>query len=249
MLDFRKYIHKINNIQDDVIEPCSYGMDVVFMIDITQSMDIIIEEVKSSIGDIVDTIEAQVDVSDYRLGIVLSDEVILGNNPNYLFSSGYTSLSTGRKNKVSGISTDKYTTALEMLSNNNEASFTTQLNKLVTSAFPMGSGVDNAEPMEIGLQLLLTGFVNPLRGSSIVKYVLVFTDNPPGGDDGGGTQPIEDIMEELTTAYITQGIKVFVFGSNDPLWQIIATGTGGQCSLDYDGQTIIDIIEQGCQNA
>lgn len=248
MFDFRKHIHKINQIEDSPLEPCSYGMDVVFLIDITSSMETIIESVKDSIGDIVDTIEAQVDISDYRLGIILSDETISGVDPNYISSSGYTSLTTSQKNVVNASFTDKYTTALEMLSNNNESSFTTQLDKLNTGDFPMGSGVEAAEPLEIGLQLLLTGFVNPLRGGSVVKYVLVFTDNPPGGDDGGSG--IEAIMASITASYISQGIKVFVFGggSASTLWQDIATNTGGSYTFDYDGETIIEVIEQGCQN-
>lgn len=246
MWSFRKEIHKLTPIY---AEPnlCVNGMDVAFLVDYTASMGTVIDSVKSSIAAIIANIEAQVGLSDYRLGLVISDEESAGDPLNYGGVAAYTSLPAGQKDVDTTGITDKYTTALEMFSLNNEASFSSQVAILNTPSLPLGDGVEGAEPLDIGIDLILnSAFLNPLRGGSIAKFILVFTDNEPGGDDGVGT--IAAKMASLTADCISQGVKVIVFGDGAlyTLWQDIATGTGGAYTTDYSESSVIAQINNGC---
>ena len=251
MWSFRKEIHKygIGLLPDP---PCDKGMDVAFLIDYTGSMGPVIEEAKSSAAAIAAAIEAQSNPNSYRLALVISDETNKGSNPTYNGSAGYVSLPAAQKNVVtSGPSTNQYNTAMEIFGTlDNEVSFTAALNTINTGAFPLGSGVGGPEPLDIALDLVVNNdFVSPFRINK-AKYVLIFTDNLPGGNDDTYTGVDDAVIANLTQDCIDKKIKVFVLGqgASHPVWQNLAINTGGNYNLSFDGSVIISQIVATCQD-
>jgi len=252
MWSFRKEIHKISNITIIPNPPCDLGMDVAFLVDYTGSMGPVIEEVKSSIANIANTIELQSNPNSYRLSLVISDEIYKGDSVTYNTSSGYTSLPAIQKNVVtSGPSTNQYNTAMELFGVlDNEISFTAALNTINTGGFPLGSGAGGPEPLDIALDLVLnSNFVNSFR-INVAKYILIFTDNLPGGNDDNFSAADQVKINLLTQNCIDNFVKVVVLGqgASHAVWQGIATATGGSWNLTYDGTVISTQIVAGCED-
>lgn len=249
MWSYRKEIHKWGmGLHPD--PPCNIGMDIAFLIDYTASMGGIINTVKASIVDIVNAIDTEVGAGNYRLGLVISDEVTKAANPTYNASAGYVSLPEAQKDvNTTGSTTNQYNTAMELFSNNNDVTFINQLNLLNTGAFPLGSGVQGPEPLDIALDLTLNSdFLGPLR-VNVAKYVLMFTDNLPGGDDDTYNGIDDAKVTALTNDCLDQGVKVFIIGAgaNRPVWRDLATNTGGTSNTSFESEVIISEIIASCQ--
>lgn len=246
---FREFIHKIGiGINPD--PPCSVGMDVAFLIDYTGSMGGVINTVKAAVGDIVTAIDTEVGAGNYRLGLVISDEYLKAAVPTYNASAGYTSLPAPQKNvNTTGPTTNQYNTAMELFDTNNDASFTTQLNLLNTGPFPLGNGQGAPEPLDMALDLVVNSdFLNAFR-INVAKYILIFTDALPGGDDDTYNGTDDAKIATLTTNCIDAGVKVFVIGAgaNQTVWQNLATNTGGTFNAAFDSEVIISEIVASCQ--
>lgn len=251
MWSYRKEIHK-QSVRYRVDAPCYAGMDVVFLIDYTWSMAGVIEEVKNSISSIASTINTQSNPNSYRLSLVICDEYNKGVLPTYNNSLGYTSLPTSQKFvHTSSPNDDQYITAMEMLDTlNNEVSFTTQLNKINTPSFPLGQGSGGPEPTDVGIDLVVNNsFVNNFK-SNVARYIILFTDALPGGYDDSYDPSDDTFVQSLTQDCITKGIKVIVLGNGAsyPVWQNIATGTGGSYNTSYDGTVVESQLIATCED-
>jgi hypothetical protein len=245
---FREYMHKIGTGVNPN-PPCSIGMDVAFLIDYTGSMGGVIDTVKAAVGDIVTAIDTEVGAGNYRLGLVISDEYNGVGLPTYNGSAGYIALPAPQKDVNAGIGHTQYNTAMELFSSNNDASFTTQLNLLNTGPFPLGNGDGIPEPLDMALDLVVnSNFLNSFR-INVAKYVLIFTDAPPGGDDDVYNGTDDAKVATLTTDCIDAGIKVFVIGggATQTVWQDLATNTGGTFNTSFDSEVIISEIIASCQ--
>jgi hypothetical protein len=227
--------------------PCTDGMDVVFLVDYTGSMGGAIDGVKTSIANIASTIVTESN-SNYRLGLVIFDEYSSATNSTYDDKTAYTSLPSNQRYINTGIGGKyQWITAVEMMSTNNETSFTTQLNKLNTVNFPLGSGENTPEPSDIGVDLVgLQNFANSFR-TGVARLVVLITDATPGGnDDAYGAADIS-FVNSLIPQLVNKGVRVLLMttaGTN--VLYDLATGTNGVVSSGFTGSNIITAIEEVC---
>lgn len=236
------------------IVPCDEGMDVVFVVDYTGSMGGVINNIKSSITAITNTIITESN-NDYRLGLVIFDEYQHGSPSNYGSVTGYTSLPVNQRyineNPTCCVDgRDQHITSLELMSTNNETTFINRLSVLNTVNFPIGSGYLAPEPSDIALELVINqNFAGSFR-NNVSKIVILITDNNPSGFND--TYDIEDItrLSGLTISAINQGIRVIlmrdpIIVSSDYL-NVVATGTSGFTVSGYTPTEIINAIEDIC---
>jgi hypothetical protein len=253
MWSYRKEIHKIHAVPLVVDPPCTSGIDLAFIIDYTGSMGTVIEEVKTSAIGIANTVSNLSDPGNYRLALVISDEEDKGVTPNYFSSVEYNALPISQRAvRTDGPTTDQYTTAMEVFGTlNNVSEFTTQLNKINDPVnFPLGYGVGGPEPLDEALSLILNeGFINNFK-LNVARYILIFTDAQPSGNDDLYDSIDDARIAALTQVCITKGIKVIVLGSGAayPVYQDLATNTGGSFNLSFNGAVVESELTAGCGN-
>jgi hypothetical protein len=226
---------------------CVDGMDVVFLVDYTGSMGGAINGIKSSISSIVNTIVTESN-NNYRLGLVIFDEFQSQTTSPYSEKVDYTSLPSSQRYINIGINNIyQWITAVEMMQTNNQTSFTTQLNKLNTTLFPLGYGVGGPEPADMGIDLVGTeNFAGTFR-SGVSKLIILITDNVPSGNDDNYTQTDIDFVNTLTPQLFNQNIRVLLMttSGNNVLYNL-ATGTNGIVSNGFSGANIITAIQNIC---
>jgi hypothetical protein len=240
----------INYIVKPITVPyvsCTNGMDVVFLVDYTGSMGGAIDGVKTSIANIASTIVTESN-SNYRLGLVIFDEYSSATNSNYDDKTDYTSLPSSQRYINTGLNGFyQWITGVEMMSNNNQTSFTTQLNKLNTANFPLGSGQGTPEPSDIGVDLVgLQNFAGAFR-TDVARIVILITDATPGGNDDVYGAADVNFVNGLIPQLVNQGIRVLLMttaGTN--VLYDLATGTNGVLSSGFSGADIITAIEDVC---
>ncbi len=236
------------------IATCDSGMDVVFIFDYTGSMSSQIEAVKTGVIDIISTITSQSGTNDYRLGLVIADETTSETNATYANNVEYTSLPTSQRIINAGTLNYQWITAMEVMSINNETTFTTQLNKL-NDTLELGNGASGPEPTDLALSKVIeTSLVNNFR-SGVAKYIIIITDASPGGDNDAFNQLDIDELARLTQICITNSIKIIVLGAgvNSTFnsiypWKDIATNSGGSWNVSYDATTIQTEITNNCSS-
>ena len=221
---------------------CSLGMDVIFCIDFTGSMGGAINDIKTDIATIVQTIRDESN-EDYRLGLVIFDAYRSTQLPqpgytDYSTKIAYTSLPASQKiitpytqpgpNSGYGINPPavpptfqvyQALTALEMMSTNNEASFDTILQKLNTTDFPLGGGaISNApEPGDLAIEEIINNdFAGAFR-SDVAKLIITITDNYPGGNAEDYDADVISRLQTLVTTSTSQQIQHLVMLKMDPL--------------------------------
>jgi hypothetical protein len=231
---------------------CTDGMDIVFLVDYTASMGSAINGVKTSIASIVEAIITQ-SSNNYRLGLVLFDErtTLSDGYINYDTNEVYQALPEAQRyiNENLSIPLTQYITAMEVLSLGNQSSFITNLNYLNTLSFPIGYGVGNPEPSDMGLDRVVNYNLAGAFRDNVTKLIILITDNLSSGDD--------DINNSIDTAFAqtliadcnAKGIKVLLMkddnAANEPL-ESIALGTSGLVSDSFTPSSIITAIENIC---
>ena len=240
----------------DILITCADGMDVVFLVDYTGSMRDAINAIKAAIASIVSTIVAE-SGNNYRLGLVLFDEY----NPNlepqarYETGSAYITLPTSQKYtnlyNPEGTTSDRkqYITAMEVFSQNNESTFTTQLNEINTSTFALGYGVNGPEPADMGIDRIVNHDIVGAFRDNVSKLVILITDQPSSGDDDINNATDVAFAQTLITDCNAKDIKVLLMksnaGSKEPL-ETLALGTGGLVTDSFTPSAIITSIENIC---
>jgi 6-phosphogluconolactonase (cycloisomerase 2 family) len=243
-------------------ESCDSGMDVVFIFDYSLSMDDHIEAAKSGAVSIISTINSQSGSNDYRLGLVIADEYLSDTNSNYINNINYTSLPSSQRIINTGSIANRYQwlTTMEMMGVNNGATFTSQLDKL-NGAIPIGNGILDPEPMDLALSKVVeNNFAGSFR-NGVTKYVIMVTDDEPGGDDDSFTDADIFEIQRLISVCNSQDIKVIVLGAGvnksrlAPVpflegdyfpWRRLADDTGGSWNVSYDASTIQSEIINNC---
>jgi hypothetical protein len=249
--------------------PCSNGLDVVFVVDYTGSMSEVITEIKTGIPSTISVIQSASGSNDYRLGLVLADEGN-DNTPTYATSTDYLALPSNQRVINTGVGSKwQYITAVEKMATNNSTSFTTQLNKVYNGTngvggppptyWPIGEGGGAPEPvdMAIGFVVESNAFAGSFR-SGVAKYVIIYTDQYPSGDDDIFNATDITRLASLAQTCLTQGIKCFVLGGGVSLpytppggtvtypWQNFAVATGGYYNTSYTTAAVNALITNGC---
>ena len=235
---------------------CADGIDVVFLVDYTGSMGDAINAIKAAIASIVSTIVTE-SANNYRLGLVLFDEYNPNNEPQARYETGsaYVALPTSQKytnlyNPEGTINDRKqYITAMEVFSQNNQSTFTTQLNEINTSTFALGYGVDIPEPADMGIDRIVNyDLVGSFR-DNVSKLIILITDATPSGDDDTNNATDVAFINTLVADCNAKGIKVLLMkqsaASVAPL-ETLATGTGGSITPSFTAASIISSIENIC---
>ena len=231
---------------------CNDGMDIVFLVDYTASMGGAINGVKASIASIVEAIIAE-SSNNYRLGLILFDErtTLTDGYINYSTNAIYQSLPQAQKyiNENLSIPLTQYITAMEVLSPGNQSSFTTNLNYLNTTSFPIGYGVGGSEPSDMGLDRVVNYDLAGAFRENVTKLVILITDNPSSGNDDITNATDVAFAQTLIEDCNAKGVKVLLMKSNggpiEPL-DTIATGTSGLISPSFTPQAIINAIQDIC---
>jgi hypothetical protein len=246
--------------------PCSNGLDVIFLLDYTGSMGTTITTIKAGIPSTITTIQTASGTNDYRLALVISDEGAT-STPTYATSVNYLALPAAQKITNTGSSGGapryQFSTAVEKFATNNSASFTTQLNKIDTGAapinWPIGDGVGGPEPTDQSLGFCIEGlnFAGAFR-TNVAKYVLIYTDNYPSGDDDAFNAADITRLNSLAQTCLLQGIKCFVLGDGvnktytppggiaSYPWRVFADATNGAWNQSYSTATVNALITNGC---
>ena len=233
---------------------CNAGMDVVFVLDYTASMGGAINNIKSEITAIKNTIITESN-NNYRLGLVIFDEDI-NSTPNYGNLAAYTSLPSSQKIIEQGVDCNtnqiryQYITAMESMSTNNGDSFTTQLNKLNTVDLPLGSGLGIPEPSDLGLYHV-SKTVNPITDSfrnNVAKLVILITDAlPSGNDDCNSSADLDYINNTLTPLFTANDLKLLLLSTSQQTQLMnLVTASNGVYVNSFDSATIISTIENIC---
>lgn len=242
---------------------CARGMDVIFLLDYSGSMDNIIESLKTSIANIVQTIITESN-GDYRLGLMLFDEYEVGVTVNYTNKPLYTNLPASRRLQLPGVGNNDgpiimYITGLVELATQNENDFTDVLNKLNTTLyFPMQPGTGAPEPGDVGYEELLDGMVGTFR-NDVSKIVILISDALPGGGNETYDPTTIASLEASKTESIAEDIQVYYFDVNssavtrneDEGYRILSDNTRGLFtqSPTADATEIITGIQTICEES
>ncbi|UPQ76978.1 Ig-like domain-containing protein [Chryseobacterium nepalense] len=236
--------------------PCNSGMDVVFIFDYTASMGGQIEAAKTGAGSIITTIQNQSSPNPYRLGIVLADETNSRTNSGYSSAAAYTSLPAAQRFVNTGIGSKyQWITAMEVMSENNVSTFTSQLGKInnPTGGLSLGWGEGGPEPTDMALSRVVEhDFAGAFR-NGVAKYVIIITDIVPGGNDDTANGLDVTEINRLKTVCLSKSIKVIVLGAGVEqqiegkyIWKELANGTGGSWNTSYNASAIQTAIINGC---
>ena len=245
--------------------PCSSGLDVAMIIDYSASMSSEINAIKTGAASLVNTIDTSAGSNDYRISLVTADEYLTSASPipSYLTSTDYVALPSTQRIINTGTGRKQVITAWEMFQTNNGTSFTAQLNKLnsgsPTAGVPMGSGYGAPEPtdMALGQVIEASDFAGAFR-ASVAKYVIIITDQLPGGDDDVFNDTDIARLNSLQSTALVKGIKIFVLGAGTSLtytstagvtsypWRDISTNTGGNWNVSESPSVISSEIVSGC---
>lgn len=230
--------------------PCNQGMDVVFNLDYTGSMGSSIEAVKAAITTITDTIETE-SGGDYRLSLVLFDEENYPATTDYESQVDYTSLPIGQRyiNTNLVASKKQYITAMELMSSNNKASFITQLNKINTPTFPLGSGIGTPEPGDMALDLIVNSEFSGVFRPDAAKIIVYITDAVTGGDDDVYNATDDAKVNNLIVDCNSKSVRILLMKSSATslgVLDTLATETNGIISPSFTPEAIITAIQDIC---
>jgi hypothetical protein len=234
---------------DDGVITCADGMDVVFLVDYTFSMNGPINSVKSAIASIVSTIVTE-SGNNYRLSLVLFDEYTSGTDSNYEDKAAYIALPSSQKYVNTGLNSRyQWITAMEIFSQNNESTFTTQLNLLNTGNFPLGNGAGGPEPSDMGVDRIVNYDLAGTFRENVSKLIILITDAAPSGNDDTNNPTDTAFVQTLITDCNEKSIKVLLMkndsSSKEPL-ETLALETGGLVSDSFTPSAIITSIENIC---
>lgn len=197
------------------LEDCDEGIDAVFIIDYTGSMQTAIINVQTAVTEITDYIETA-SGNNYRLALVLVDEWDNSSGGSaYVSLPAYTSLPADQKIQLPATSTrfDSVPltigiTILEKLASNNKAAFSASLLQLLTVNFPIGTGYEMPEPLDVAInQAIILEKVGALNPSS-AKMVFLITDSYPGATVDWYGQAAYDNIISYTDYFIDNNIRL-----------------------------------------
>ena len=175
----------INSVITQPVE-CGGGMDIVFLVDYTSSMDGAINGVKTGISNILSTINTESN-GDFRVALCLFDEYNTTNTtiPLYKNTAVYQAIPSSNKVVIETNSSKRQviTGLVPFGGVGSTSDFQTKLNLLNTTSLPMGNGAGSPEPGGLAVnEIVSNGIIGSFRAEAI-KVIVLITDNVPGGDN------------------------------------------------------------------
>ena len=208
-----------------------------------------INNIKIAISSVVTAVATKSN-HNYRLGLMLFDEGPAGYNMPYTTSDDYTNLPSVQKYAYTDAvaSRTQLITVMEVMSPQNQVSFTNQLSKINTGSFTLGSGYPYPEPGDVALAKAYDGMAGTFR-DGVAKIVILITDAPSSGTDDIFDATDTAYMHTLTTQYYNKNIRVLMLTTagmaNDATnpYLIIVNGTNGSTYTPItDATKIVDAI-------
>lgn len=252
-------------VTDSAAQSCDNGMDVAFIMDYSSSMSGDITTLQTGFANLITTIQGQVAAgNDYRISITTADESIGAVVPQYNSCVDYTNLPAAQRLNYPGNSNHQlFITAWEMFQTNNATTATAQLNKLDGgvdgTCVNLGDGGSTLpECTDQAINRILNNDFNGAWRSGIAKFIIVGTDQLPGGDDGSFDANDWTFIQTLATQALTQGVKIFILGPGVDQtytppgqsavypWRYLATTTSGDFNNTFDVSTIQSQIVSAC---
>ena len=151
-----------------------------------------------------------------------------------------------------------------MFSDNNGTTAISQVQKLAGgvdgTCINLGAGAPGGpEPTDVAINMVMSSgidFLGTFR-SNVAKYIVVVTDDLPGGDDGQFTAVDYAYINTLTLNANAEGIKIIVCGAgvNGTYnnggtivypWQELALNTGGNFNVNADVSQINALLVASC---
>lgn len=212
---------------------CDLPIDMAIVLDITGSMGSVINNLKASIPDIVNTIITQ-SGNDYRLALVIVDEK----------GGGHTDAGGSQPEPL-----NDYVEVICNFANNNQTAFNTALTPVyIGYGGNLGSywgGGGLPEPTDHGIVRILDGDAGAFRSDAYKMIVMITDALPSGGDDlyqpsvdGVQVQAIADAAAAAGVAIYPIRTGIGVSGDDsaviETVHNIYATTTGG---IAYDAPT------------
>jgi hypothetical protein len=213
-----KYNIIIDCEQSGTTVSCENGMDVLFLLDYTESMSTVITNIKNSISTISNNIVTK-SGNNYRLGLILFDEYPLFSQPIYSGSTFYNELLINGDVYINnGNDSTQYITMITNFSENNIEEFETNITKILTDDFPLGNGNRSAEPYDLTLDVSINGtpftgvtrteFLKPFK-NNVNKQIIIITDQLPSGEYDEYNQTVIDFINEpLKNSVLNNNIKI-----------------------------------------
>ncbi len=167
-------------------DDCTAPIDLYFLLDVTSSMGLTLDNLKTSISNIA-TALATKSGNNYRLGLLTVNEY-----------------------KSSGILTNDNIVVVPLNELNNITNFQSHL-----APVHLGDGVNIPEPMDVGLASILNntavkGITPGTFRSDVIKMIILITDADPSGDDDTYTPGVDNVRAaNLAIQAGTQGINIF----------------------------------------
>ena len=219
-----KYNIVIDCEQTGTTVTCENGMDVLFLLDYTSSMQDTIDLIKQNINIITQNI-SEISGGNYRLALAIFDEYTLLSNINYSNSTFYNDLLTNGQVYINnGNNTKQIITLITDFSNNNLLEFETNINKIrvgstnIPENFPLGDGNGLPEPYDLALDVCINGtpftgttrteFLSPFRNNVNKQIILITDDLPSGTNDGYGSIDVDFINGQLKNDILNKNIKL-----------------------------------------
>ena len=243
----------------DITLPCSAGMDVVVVLDITTnnpSMADRIDDLKTNLSSFESIVDAR-SGGNYRMGLVLFDEIDSSSTANYATVGAYTSLPASQRevNTNTDVNKSQLYTTLVPFSSNNGSTFITEFNKLNTVDFPLGSGELINEPGDIAVKKVVEeDFAGAFR-DGVVRYIILITNTKPSGDDdlGPGSEEEANVLETANNAAandIQISIITSLEGANNAAYGQFPSVTDGLYFIDEEEDSFFQLnqtIEDLCR--
>lgn len=242
---------------------CNQGMDVAILFDYCDAnlMQPIVADFKTNSNSITTQVATLSGVNDYRMALGIADQGTT-SAPSYSTSVEYGALPVFQKS--TGIfpgdpSLYAYLTAVEVFQTNNAVTFDTQLNKLDTVDWPLGTGPAGTQPTG---SLLSTAIGNALNFGALrptaSKVAVVITDELPSSTNGVFDAAAVTALAQLQQQCLIDGIRVIVLGDGAARtytdgggvtttpWADFALATGGTFYVTASSVTLNDALADIC---
>ena len=240
---------------------CDQGMDVAILMDYNDAnlMQPTFADYKTNAPAISANIATLSGVNDYRIALGVADQDSSAT-PSYNSSVEYTALPAAQKVVApfaAAPSIYGYVTAVEMFQTNNAATFDTQLNKLDTVDWPLGTGVSGTQPTGTLAVSAVSGFFNSFRPTAS-KVIVIVTSELPSGNTAVFDSTAVAELASLQQQCLVDGVKAIVLGDGAAVtytdgggvtttpWADFAVATGGTFNTDTSHTALNDALVTIC---